>query len=694
MNPKIISTGFFLVVFLLGLFIYKDYGISLDEPAQRLIGIVNANYVAQVLGIQNIIENPHFANFTTQTLTQIKDRHYGVIFELPAALLELFLNPNDPKTIYEARHLLTFIYFLVGLIALYGLANLRFKNWKISLLACSMLLLSPRFFADAFYNDKDIVFLSAYALSALTMIHYLIEPTFKRGLVHALATAIAIDTRLISIAIPLLTIFLLAIESSRREGGISKILKSILLYLFTSILFTIVLFPYLWANPVKHLIEAFYAISQNLHSGSVMYMGTLVPNHKLPWHYLPVWIAISTPILYTAFFCFGALLTFRQIYRLTIFKNQNQLIDFIFLGLFIGPIIAVASSHTHIYNGWRHLYFVYPFFILIAIKGIQTLWQILGRYKYCQSLMAITFIINFCYVGGWMYVNHPLQNLYFNILAGKSWSSSYEIDYWGLANRIALQKILSQDSGNLISIWPGTSSKFKSGEPTVFSDQLLMEKPFDASRVISPANIEDSKYIIASRMGNYSMDYLSEHGALEKLDSVTVDGKDILNIFKFRRHGELPTPKKNQKISFSKNGIGIFYLYGDANPPLNWEVWKSNNWQIPESWGAWSNGKNTSVVIPLPNDGASKLTIQLRAFVTPQVSKQNIEIWINGQLAREASMASNQSQELVIDLPEKLNPKKEVLIEFKGLNPQSPKAIGLSQDDRQIAIGLESILFK
>lgn len=110
--------------------------------------------------------------------------------------------------------------------------------------------------------------------------------------------------------------------------------------------------------------------------------------------------------------------------------------------------------------------------------------------------------------------------------------------------------------------------------------------------------------------------------------------------------------------------------------------------------GAWSNGKITSVVIPPPNDGASKLTIQLRAFITPQVSKQNIEIWIEGQLAKKVSIASNQSQEFVVDLPEKLNSEKGILIEFKGLNPQSPKEIGLSQDDRLIAIGLESILFQ
>ena len=215
--------------------------------------------------------------------------------------------------------------------------------------------------------------------------------------------------------------------------------------------------------------------------------------------------------------------------------------------------------------------------------------------------MASILIVNFGYIGGWMYINHPLQNLYFNFLAGKNWNSTYEVDYWGLANRTALQKILSQDSGKSISIWPSTSSKFKSGEPTVFTDQLLMEDSKISSKVMSPDNIEESKYIIASNMGNYSMAHLSEHGALEKIDAVKIDGIDILNIFKLKRNNELLAPKRNQKISFAKNAVGIFYLNGDANPPLNWELWKSNNWQIPENWGTWSNGKIASLKIPLPN---------------------------------------------------------------------------------------------
>jgi hypothetical protein len=238
-----ILIGYFLVVLAMGLFLYQDYGISLDEPAQRLIGIVNLNYVGQVFGIETIIGNPHFANFSNQTLASLEDRHYGVIFEFPAALLEIFFHTEDLRGIYLMRHLLTYFYFLLGVTSLYGLANLRFKDWRISLLACSMLILSPRIFSDAFYNDKDIVFMSVFSLASLTMIWFLMYPSWKKVIFHALTSAIAIDTRLIGIVIPLMTIIIFSARLPYMGISTKRIAILPLIYLTTCPLITIALCP-------------------------------------------------------------------------------------------------------------------------------------------------------------------------------------------------------------------------------------------------------------------------------------------------------------------------------------------------------------------------------------------------------------------------------------------------------------------
>jgi hypothetical protein len=51
-----------------------------------------------------------------------------------------------------------------------------------------------------------------------------------------------------------------------------------------------------------------------------------------------------------------------------------------------------------------------------------------------------------------MWKAHPFQNVYFNALAGTGLKSRYELDYWGLANRSALEYILNNDHSEHIYV--------------------------------------------------------------------------------------------------------------------------------------------------------------------------------------------------------------------------------------------------
>jgi uncharacterized membrane protein YuzA (DUF378 family) len=338
-NGQVFSIGFFICIFLLGLLIFRDYGISLDEPAQRLIGIVNLNYVSEVLGIKSILANPHFAGFTTQTLMQLEDRHYGVIYEIPAAFIEVFFKTENVEAIYQTRHLLNFLYFIFGLAAIYKIAMLRFQDWRISLLACTLIFFSPRIFSDAFYNDKDIVFLSMYAIASLTMIQFLLNPTLKWSIIHGLFTAIAIDTRLVGIIFPTLTLLIYLIRLRLDHRPAKKKISVVGSYLVVCVIFIILLWPYMWSNPLGHFIEAFKYISRHPHSAAVLFQGKDVLTNELPWYYIPLWIGISTPILYLGLFICGFIAITANLIKekLNFFINQNLLIDSIsvfLLGLY------------------------------------------------------------------------------------------------------------------------------------------------------------------------------------------------------------------------------------------------------------------------------------------------------------------------------------------------------------------------
>jgi len=97
-------------------------------------------------------------------LPDYRDKDYGVGFELPAYAGERLLGLNTTQSIYFFRHFLTYLVFVAGVMATYGIAAQRHRSWQAGLLTAALLYLSPRIFADGFYNNKDIVFMAAMAL--------------------------------------------------------------------------------------------------------------------------------------------------------------------------------------------------------------------------------------------------------------------------------------------------------------------------------------------------------------------------------------------------------------------------------------------------------------------------------------------------------------------------------------------------
>ena len=183
-------------------------------------------------------------------------------------------------------------------------------------------------------------------------------------------------------------------------------------------------------------------------------MGRYVRGTDLPWHYVLVWISITTPLLYLALFLVGASNTLRQIASqgTGLWKGDEELQDAVYFGLFAVPIVAVILLHSTLYDGWRHLYFIYPAFLMLVIRGWVSVWGNDLDQTIRKSLLAVLTAISIVHTAAWMWRAHPFQNVYFNALAGTSLRSRYELDYWGLANRKALEYILRNDQSEVITV--------------------------------------------------------------------------------------------------------------------------------------------------------------------------------------------------------------------------------------------------
>jgi len=125
-----------------------------------------------------------------------------------------------------------------------------------------MLILSPRIFADSFYNPKDLPLLSAFIISIYTMNLYLKNKTTARAVVHAIATAFTISIRVLGILVPVITLIIFIADMILRrqdkmetDWNLAAKIKSILIYFFMMIIFLLLFLPVLWENPIENFFN-------------------------------------------------------------------------------------------------------------------------------------------------------------------------------------------------------------------------------------------------------------------------------------------------------------------------------------------------------------------------------------------------------------------------------------------------------
>jgi hypothetical protein len=252
------------------------------------------------------------------------------------------------------------------------------------------------------------------------------------------------------------------------------------------------MWPWLWSDPIGNFVQAFANMSKFRTQPDVLYMGRFVPSTELPWHYVLVWISITTPLLYLGLFVGGAFNTVRQIAsrKAALWKSDEELQDAIFLALFVAPIAAVVLLHSVIIDGWRHMYFIYPAFLLVAINGWVSLWGNDLVWTTRKSLLAVVTVISVIHTGTWMWKAHPFQNVYFNTLAGTDLRSRYELDYWGLANRKALEYMAKNDHSDAIYVRPGSF--------TLLPRAAYMLDALDGKRLMYTTDRNVARYVVTS----------------------------------------------------------------------------------------------------------------------------------------------------------------------------------------------------
>ena len=147
----------FLSLFLVGIYIFKDYGLTIDDEYYRKNGVFYKNFILNYLH--------HLINFNFNEIRNLYEgiedntlRNHPAIFETFLAFLSDLIKLENIDEIYHLSHLLNFTIYIIGLILLYKIIEDRFNNINISILCVLLIFFSPRFFAESFYNSRIYFF--------------------------------------------------------------------------------------------------------------------------------------------------------------------------------------------------------------------------------------------------------------------------------------------------------------------------------------------------------------------------------------------------------------------------------------------------------------------------------------------------------------------------------------------------------
>ena len=666
--------AFFVTFLCLGLWIYQDFGVSTDEQQQREIGLTSLAYIANLFQIPFLLNGAAPLQDPASVFLAQKDRDYGVAFELPAEFLVRLLQLQDAD-VYFFRHLLTFLVFFCAVFFFYRLVKERYSSQAFGLLGALFLVLSPRIFGDGFFNDKDLVFMSTFVIATYTLIRFVLQPNWKTGLWHALACAIAIDVRIMAIIIPAATLVTLVALVIRKDVGAGKAFGALGIYLIAMAALVVAFWPWLWLDPLGNFITAFKNMARFRHVIDMYFMGQIVSSGSLPWYYIPVWIGITTPILYSLFFLVGAIGTLRKfaLAGKKLWVNSDQLQDLLFLGLFLAPLTAVIVLNSVLYNGWRQMYFIYPAFLLVAIRGLVFLRDLSDSKKALRASLNVVVIISLSLTTFWMVRWHPYQYLYFNVLAGES-SKRFDVDYWGVAYTPLIKKVVSQDPSKSYSIFP----IWGVWQINYWVNMHTLPKK-DTNRVIHNRSENCSDYIFTVLAGNRKQ--YTEKKEFELFDELKVDGQIIYTTFKRKIPlYEYYKPEIGKPVEFDSPHTRCFLKSG----------WADNT----EDWGTWTVGKEAKLAVFMPPGTPKTITLDLRAFVGPKHPKQSLEVAISGQPSKAFTLSQFEQNTIKLAIPASAYDKEFLVLDFKMTDPASPKDLGIGEDTRQLGVGIKRVVIE
>ncbi len=418
------------------------YGQTGDEWLQMFYGRDIWDYFfngdTQALGYETLL--PRYQGMETQFKGQ---ELYGGLFDFGTEVLHRWF-PSIPHLVL--RHFCNALTNVLMIVSTGLIARRLSGRWSVGVLALVLMVFSPRIFGEGMNNPKDIPFAAGFTLAVYAVIAFIQDGRqhiWRHAALLALGFGIAFGVRaaggLLFFGYLVVTIGLwLFLHKDGRKGWWSEpaTRKRVLLFiaggLVAGYIIGLLAWPWGLQSPVSNPIASLQGMTNRATKIHTLFEGRYQWNYAMPWYYELKWIIISSPISVIV----GGLL-----FVVLGFLGRKRIGSFtLVLGLFAAlfPLFYMIYKNSSVYDTWRHVFFVYPYWVVMAALG----WAWLG--DLIQTKMAKGGEIRQRYIGHaiallllfpailWTIRSHPNQYVYFNELVGgiKGAEGEYELDYY------------------------------------------------------------------------------------------------------------------------------------------------------------------------------------------------------------------------------------------------------------------------
>lgn len=570
-----------LLIVVLMPYLSKDYGMTGDEWLQKEYGEDIWNYFKK--GDQQAL------NYDARSLQYQKQELYGGWFDYTTTVLHHWFPSVEILTL---RHFCNSIYGALMMIFTGLLAWKLSKKWSVGVIALLFTVFSPRIFGESMNNPKDIPFAAGFIIGIyffVALLEDMPSKLWRNAIGLAIGFGIAFGVRsaggilqLVYFVVIFLLYFLLnkSFKERLKQTALKRIAIVVGVALIVGYIIGLSCWPWGLQSPIDNPIESLKGMTNRETNIRVLFEGKYTWAHSLPWYYEFKWILISNPVIILVGIALFVLFIIQAR------KKYELQVPMLILFGALFPIVYMIYKHSTVYDSWRHVFFVYPFWAIAGAYG----WDLLGNYikdkRYNWVRVAIP-VLGLSPAIIWTVRSHPFQSVYFNELVGgaKNAYGYYDLDYYQNSGKAAAdwiknntkpipgKKIIVKSNMSAYGLYFAKDTSWIMGDYGRYTERhhLVWDYYVAYPRYIPAELMQENKWLLQNTVHAVQIEGVPLCVVVKRQNTTGIDAynafqkKDYLTAVK--KYAEFITNDTTDDYAFANYGIALASI-GQVNPAI------------------------------------------------------------------------------------------------------------------------------